>query len=33
MNATEPKPVEEILQSLEGAGKVFLVGCTGCPVG
>ena len=33
MNATEPKPVEEIVQSLEGAGKVFLVACTGCPVG
>ncbi len=33
MNATEPKPVEEILEALGGAGSVFIVGCTGCPVG
>jgi len=33
MNATEPKPVEEILESLADASSVFLVGCTGCPVG
>jgi len=33
MNATEPKPVEEIIQSLANAGSVFIVGCTGCPVG
>jgi hypothetical protein len=33
MNATEPKPLDEILDSLADARKVFLVGCTGCPVG
>ena len=33
MNATEPKPIEEIVDSLRDAAKVFLVGCTGCPVG
>jgi hypothetical protein len=33
MNATEPKPVKEILESLADAGKVFIVACTGCPVG
>jgi len=33
MNATEPKPMEEILESLSDAAGVFIVGCTGCPVG
>ena len=33
MNATEPKPWEEILESLTGAEKVFVLGCNGCPVG
>jgi len=33
MNATEPKPVEEILDSLADARSVFIVGCTGCPIG
>jgi hypothetical protein len=33
MNATERKPTEEILESLEGVGKVFLLGCQGCPIG
>ena len=33
MNATEPKPPEEVIESLADAGSVFLVGCTGCPVG
>jgi len=33
MNATEPKPVEEILKSLDDASAVFIAGCTGCPVG
>ncbi|MHC4713373.1 MAG: methylenetetrahydrofolate reductase C-terminal domain-containing protein [Planctomycetota bacterium] len=33
MNATERKPTEEILESLSGAEKVFILGCQGCPVG
>ena len=33
MNATEPKPVAEIVESLAGADSVFIAGCTGCPVG
>jgi hypothetical protein len=33
MNATERKPNDEILRSLEGARKVFILGCQGCPVG
>jgi hypothetical protein len=33
MNATESKPIEEILEALADAKKVFIVGCTGCPVG
>ena len=33
MNATEPKSTEEILESLADASSVFIVGCTGCPVG
>ena len=33
MNATERKPTQEILESLSDAAGVFLVGCTGCPVG
>jgi hypothetical protein len=33
MNATERKPADEIVQSLEGVGKVFILGCQGCPIG
>ena len=33
MNASEPKPEKEIIESLADATKVFIVGCTGCPVG
>jgi hypothetical protein len=33
MNATERKPNDEILKSLEGAAKVFILGCQGCPIG
>ena len=33
MNASELKPFEEILASLSDASNVFVVGCTGCPVG
>ncbi|NQU76457.1 MAG: methylenetetrahydrofolate reductase C-terminal domain-containing protein [Planctomycetes bacterium] len=33
MNATEKKPVEKVIESLADAGSVFIIGCTGCPVG
>lgn len=33
MNATERKPNEEIIESLEGVSAVFILGCQGCPVG
>jgi len=33
MNATELKPTPEILESLADASAVYIVGCTGCPVG
>jgi len=33
MNVTERKPVEELLDSLAGVERVFLVACQGCPVG
>lgn len=33
MIISEPKPMEEIIQSLSGAKRVFVVGCGGCPVG
>ena len=33
MNATEPKPVEEVLESLADAGRVFVLGCNGCHIG
>jgi len=33
MNATERKPMKEVLESLADARKVFLLGCQGCPVG
>jgi len=33
MNATKRKPNDEILRSLEGAAKVFILGCQGCPIG
>jgi len=33
MNATERKPTDEILKSLEGIRKVFILGCRGCPIG
>jgi len=33
MNASEPKPEKEVLDALTDAKKVFIVACTGCPVG
>ena len=33
MNATERKPNDEIAESLDGAAKVFILGCQGCPIG
>ena len=33
MNATERKPNEKIVASLSGTGKVFILGCMGCPIG
>jgi len=33
MNATERKPDDEILESLAGVTRVFILGCQGCPVG
>jgi hypothetical protein len=33
MNATERKPPEEIIESLAGVEKVFILGCQGCPIG
>jgi len=33
MNATERKPTKEILECLAGIGKVFILGCQGCPIG
>lgn len=33
MNSTEAKPLEEVLESLADASSVYVVGCTGCPVG
>jgi len=33
MNATERKPNEEVLEALDGATTVFILGCKGCPVG
>ena len=33
MNFTEPKPLAEIVEALADAAGVFIVGCTGCPVG
>ena len=33
MNATQRKANDEIIESLAGASKVFLLGCQGCPVG
>ena len=33
MNATEPKPIEEILDSLTDAKSVFILACNGCPIG
>jgi hypothetical protein len=33
MNPTERKTKEEILESLSGIRKVFILGCQGCPVG
>jgi len=33
MNATEQKPLEEIIESMADAQRVYVVGCTGCPVG
>ena len=33
MNATERKAEGEIIESLQGIGKVFILGCQGCPLG
>ena len=33
MNATKRKPDEEVVESLSEVGKVFILGCKGCPVG
>lgn len=33
MNATERKPSNEIIESLEGVERVFILGCQGCPIG
>ena len=33
MLITEQKPIEEIVGALEGATKLFIVGCQGCPEG
>ncbi len=33
MNATERKPNEEIIESLNGVENVFILGCQGCPIG
>jgi hypothetical protein len=33
MLVTEEKPTKEIIGALEGANKVFVVGCAGCPEG
>lgn len=33
MNATERKPDDEIVESLAGVEKVFILGCQGCPIG
>jgi len=33
MNTTSPKPIEEVLKSLEDARNVFILVCGGCPVG
>jgi len=33
MITSEPKPMEEIIESLSDVQRVFIVGCGGCPVG
>jgi hypothetical protein len=33
MIVTEKKPFEEVLGNLDSAGRVFIVGCLGCPEG
>ncbi len=33
MNATERKPNDEIVESLAGVGRIFILGCQGCPLG
>jgi hypothetical protein len=33
MNVTERKPNKEILESLVGVRRVFILGCQGCPIG
>jgi hypothetical protein len=33
MNPTERKPNDEILESLAGIDRVFILGCQGCPIG
>ena len=31
MIVSEPRPMEEVLESLSGVGAVFIVACGGCP--
>ncbi len=33
MNATSKKKLTEVVAACEPAGKIFLVGCSGCPIG
>lgn len=33
MIRTENKPLEEVIESLQGAGKVYILVCSGCPEG
>ncbi|RKY65423.1 MAG: 5,10-methylenetetrahydrofolate reductase, partial [Candidatus Latescibacterota bacterium] len=33
MIVSEPKPTEEVLDSLAGVESVFILACGGCPVG
>jgi len=33
MLVTEQKPLEEILEAMDGADKILIVGCQGCPEG
>ena len=33
MNPTERKPNDEIVESMDGVEKIFVLGCEGCPIG